>query len=161
MEEIPHMNNKLINAFILSTSLAISAGAQAYNAELANSYQTLFTQVKGGAAGKHIGLMPVSAFINDVKAGKDMVAIDIRTPAEMDVFGLTLPHSMSIAADQIFIKENLAKIPKDKPVVIVCKSGARATAIGTGLRHIGFTNVKILKGGMKSLSAYMGPKEIN
>jgi len=37
----------------------------------------------------------------------------------------------------------------------------RATAAGTALRHIGFENVYILKGGFKALTDYMGPKEAN
>jgi rhodanese-related sulfurtransferase len=46
-------------------------------------------------------------------------------------------------------------------VVVLCKSGARATAAGTALRHIGFEHVYVLKGGYKALIAYMGPKEVN
>jgi len=45
--------------------------------------------------------------------------------------------------------------------VVVCVSGARASAAGTALRHIGFENVYIFKGGFKALAGYMGPKEAN
>ena len=44
-------------------------------------------------------------------------------------------------------------------MIIVCKSGARATAVGTSLRHIGFDNVYILKGGFQGLANYFGPKQ--
>jgi rhodanese-related sulfurtransferase len=43
----------------------------------------------------------------------------------------------------------------------MCLSGTRATAAGTALRHIGFDNVYILKGGFKALTGYLGPKEAN
>jgi rhodanese-related sulfurtransferase len=46
-------------------------------------------------------------------------------------------------------------------VVIVCLSGTRASAAGTALRHIGFENVYILKGGFKALAGYLDPKEAN
>jgi rhodanese-related sulfurtransferase len=46
-------------------------------------------------------------------------------------------------------------------VVIICKSGTRATAVGTALRHIGFDNVYILKGGLMALSKYLSPKTAN
>jgi rhodanese-related sulfurtransferase len=45
--------------------------------------------------------------------------------------------------------------------VIVCKSGTRAFAVGTALRHIGFDNVSILKGGYMSLNKYLDPKTAN
>ena len=45
--------------------------------------------------------------------------------------------------------------------VVLCKSGARATAAGTALRHIGFENVYVLKGGFKALTGYLGPVEAN
>ncbi|MGI2260043.1 rhodanese-like domain-containing protein [Shewanella sp. GXUN23E] len=145
---------------ILGSTLA-AGHALAYDAELAKSYQAQFAGIEGAAAGKNLGLMSPAAFVDAVKAGKQMVALDIRTPAEMSVFGLTLPNSLNIPANQVFEAENLAKLPTDKPIVVFCKSGARATAIGTALRHAGFDNVKILKGGFKGLSAYMGPGEAN
>ena len=37
--------------------------------------------------------------------------------------------------------------------------GARAAAVGTALRHIGFDNVYILKGGFQALAAYYGPRQ--
>jgi rhodanese-related sulfurtransferase len=61
--------------------------------------------------------------------------------------------------NELFKSDNLDKIPTDKPVVIVCKSGARATAVGTALRHIGFDNVYILKGGFQGLSSHFGAKQ--
>jgi 3-mercaptopyruvate sulfurtransferase SseA len=63
--------------------------------------------------------------------------------------------------NELFTDAGLARIPTDKTVIVLCKSGTRATAAGTALRHIGFENVYILKGGYKALIAYMGPKEAN
>ncbi|NKB36057.1 MAG: hypothetical protein GKR93_02660 [Gammaproteobacteria bacterium] len=50
-------------------------------------------------------------------------------------------------------------MPIDKPVIIICKSGARATAVGTSLRHLGFDNVFILNGGFRGLSSYYGTSQ--
>ena len=68
---------------------------------------------------------------------------------------------MAIPINELFTPANLDLIPTDKTVVVVCKSGTRATAAGTALRHIGFENVYVLKGGFKALVGYMGPKEAN
>lgn len=152
-------SSKGLGLVMLLCAGLVSTAAQAYDRELAHSYQQLFAGVKGPSAGQALGLMSPGAFISAAKAGKAMVALDIRTEAEMSVYGLTLPGALSIAADQVFEPDNLAKLPRDKPVVVVCKSGARATAVGTALRHAGFDNVLILKGGFKGLSAFLGPKE--
>ncbi|MBV7314719.1 rhodanese-like domain-containing protein [Shewanella sp. NIFS-20-20] len=155
------MRTKYISTLALATLFSGAVNASSYNPELAASYQTFFAPIKGAAAGKNLGLMSPEAFVNSIKAGTDLVAIDIRTPAEMDIFGLSLPGSLAMSAETVFLPENLAKLPTDKPVVIICKSGARATAIGTALRHAGFDNVRILKGGFKGLSGYLGPVQAN
>lgn len=66
-----------------------------------------------------------------------------------------------IPVSELFTRASLAQIPTDKTVVILCLSGTRASATGTALRHIGFENVYILKGGFKALTGYLGPKEAN
>ena len=133
--------------------------AWSYDAELAKDYEKMFAPVTGEKAGKALRFVNPDGFVKDIKAGKEIVAIDVRTPAEMDVFTLSLPNSLKIPTNEIFQKENLDRLPTDKPMMIVCKSGARATAVGTALRSIGFDNVYILKGGFQGLSKYYGPKQ--
>jgi rhodanese-related sulfurtransferase len=137
---------------------AISS-AWSYDADMAASYKRLFSGVSGAEAGKALHFISPEAFVAKLKKGESPVAVDIRTPAETDLFSLSLAGSLTIPTDQVFAPENLARLPTDKPVVIVCKSGARAAAVGTALRHIGFDNVYILKGGFQALAAYYGPGE--
>jgi rhodanese-related sulfurtransferase len=149
--------------FLSAACVAFSVGAWpaawSYDAELARSYEQFFSGVTGAGAGSALQFLSPEAFIGDLKRGRDYVAIDIRTPAEAALFTLSLPGSLRIPANQIFSPDKLALIPTDKPVVIVCKSGARAAAIGTSLRHVGFDNVHILKGGFQALADYYGPGE--
>jgi rhodanese-related sulfurtransferase len=144
---------------IIGLCISLSSVAWSYDAEIAKSYAQLFSPVVGENAGKALHFVEPDAFIKDIKEGKEIVAIDVRTPAETSVFTLSLPNSLIIPVNQLFQPKNLDRIPTDKPVMIVCASGARATAVGTALRHIGFNNVYILKGGFKALSSYLGPKE--
>ncbi|MGL5146471.1 MAG: rhodanese-like domain-containing protein [Plesiomonas shigelloides] len=155
------MKLKYLTLPLILGSALVSNTAFAYDAELAKSYEAHFADIDGAAAGKNLGMMGPAAFIDAIKAGKAMVALDIRTPAEMAVLGLTVPNHLNIPANQVFKAENLAKLPTDKPLVVICKSGARATALATALRHSGFNNVKILKGGIDGLSSYLGPVEAN
>ena len=154
----------LIRVFIiavLATAVVFATPAWSYDNELADSYAKLFAPVKGKAAGKAMHLMKPEAFLNKVKAKEPLVVLDIRTPAEFGVFTSSVPGTMLLPINELFSKDNLSRIPKDKAVVVLCKSGTRATAAGTALRHIGFDNVYILKGGFKALAGYMGPKEAN
>lgn len=132
--------------------------AWSYDAELAASYAQLFAPVQGAAAGKALHLLTPEKLMERIANGKEIVAIDVRTPDESRVYGVTLPGSLVIPIHTLFDPENLARIPTDKTVVIVCKSGTRATAAGTALRHIGFANVFVLKGGLQGMATYLDPK---
>ena len=133
----------------------------AYDQELAAGYQRLFEPVTGAEAGKALHLITPEVLVEDLKKGKQFVAIDVRTPREFGVFTMALPGSMVIPTNEVFKPENLSRLPEDKQMLIVCKSGTRATAVGTALRHIGFNNVSILKGGYMALNKYLDPKTAN
>jgi len=155
------MLTHLATTLLLAITVALATPAWSYDTAMAESYAKLFAPVKGAGAGKALHLMKPNAFLNKVKAKEPLVALDIRTPAEISVFTSILPGSLVIPVNELFTETNLARIPTDKAVVVLCKSGTRATAAGTALRHIGFENVYVLKGGFKALIAYMGPKEAN
>jgi rhodanese-related sulfurtransferase len=155
------MLKRILTVTLLAFAMAFSGSVWAYDAAMAESYAELFAPVKGAGAGKALHLMKPDVFLNKVKAKEPLVAVDIRTPAETGVYSATLPGTLVIPISELFTKANLARIPTDKTVVVLCKSGTRATAAGTALRHIGFDNVYVLKGGFKALAGYMGPKEAN
>lgn len=152
---------RLLASISLAIAMAFSGPAWSYDASLAESYATLFAPVKGAEAAKALHMMKPEAFLNKVKAKETLVVVDIRTPAETSVFTATLPDTLVIPINELFTEANLARIPADKAVVVLCTSGTRATLAGTALRHIGFDNVHILKGGFGSLIGYMGPMEAN
>ena len=155
------MLTRLLTITLLAVAVTIAGPAWSYDAAMAQSYAKLFAPVKGAGAGKAMHLIKPDGFLNKVKAKEPLVVLDVRTTAETGVYSATLPGTMVISMDELFTEANLARIPTDKTVVVLCKSGARATAAGTALRHIGFENVYVLKGGFKALTGYMGPKEAN
>ena len=142
-------------------SIFLSSVAWSYDADMAKSYAKLFSPVVGKKTGKALHFITPEAFAREITEGKKLVTIDVRTPAETGVFALSLPNSLVIPINQLFQPKNLDRIPTDKPVIIICKSGTRAAAVGTSLRHIGFKNVYMLKGGFQALSSYYGPKQAN
>jgi rhodanese-related sulfurtransferase len=155
------MLTPLLKIASITLAVTIASPAWSYDAAMAESYASLFAPVTGAQAGKAMHLMKPETFVDKVLEKAPLVVLDVRTPAETAVYTSTLPGTLVIPLSELFMEANLARIPTDKTVVVVCKSGTRAAAAGTALRHIGFDNVYVLKGGFKALAGYMGPKEAN
>jgi rhodanese-related sulfurtransferase len=152
---------RLLTTTLLAVVVTFAGPAWSYDTTMAGSYAKLFAPVKGAGAGKALHLITPDAFLEKVKGQVPLVVLDVRTPAETAIYSATLPGTLAIPVDELFTEASLGRIPTDKTVVVMCLSGTRATAAGTALRHIGFDNVYILKGGFKALTGYLGPKEAN
>jgi rhodanese-related sulfurtransferase len=155
------MLSRVIEWAAVASLVFSSCSESSYDADLAASYARLFQPVSGAKAGQALHLMKPEVFVTKITKGERLVTLDIRTPGEVAVFGSALPGSLAIPINELFTPDNLARVPSDTPVVVLCKSGTRATAAGIALRHIGFDNVFILKGGFKALSGYLDAKTAN
>ena len=138
--------------FLLTTSVA-----SAYDKVMAESYNQYFKPFSEKATSKSLHMISTAAFVKDLKAGK-LFVLDVRTPGETIIYGLTVPGSIAIPMDQVFKPENLSYLPTTGKIVIVCKAGHRAMAVSTALRHIGIKNVYSLKLGIQDLAKYLSPK---
>ncbi len=78
---------------------------------------------------------------------KDNVCmIDVRQPDEFTGELGHIPGSKLIVLDTL--EDHIQELPKDKPIVFICRSGGRsARATAWAMAH-GFKNVYNLKGGM-------------
>lgn len=146
---------------VLLASLLVAAPTAAYDRGNAEAYAQMFASVQGPKAGKELHLIKPDQFVKEVRAGKQYVTVDIRTPGETKFFTGNLPGHLVIPLNELFTHNQLAKLPSDKPIVLLCKSGTRATAAATALRDVGFKETYVLKGGFMKLSAYLGTKEAN
>ncbi len=72
--------------------------------------------------------------------------LDVRTPAEFDT--AHIPGAYNVPLD--LLREHRAELLNhlDENVVLVCRSGARATQAGQTLAQAGLPNLRILDGGM-------------
>ena len=77
---------------------------------------------------------------------KKVHLIDVRQPEEFVGDLGHIPNAELIVLDTL--SENLEKIPKDKAVVFVCRSGGRSARAAAYAIENGFKNVFNLKGGM-------------
>ncbi|MBK1723911.1 rhodanese-like domain-containing protein [Thiocystis violacea] len=155
------MMRRLILAAMVFGLTTAPSSLWSYDSALAASYARLFSPAVGAQAGKALHLMTAKAMVDKINAGESMIILDVRTPAETKIFTGTLPGSLAIPLNRLFTDENLARIPTNQPVIVLCKSGIRAAAAGTALRHIGFDKVFILKGGFKALADYLDARTAN
>jgi len=124
---------KLALSFALLVGL--SGTAPAVDWELAKKYEKMFSAFTQEGLTKHFYAISVKKLFKLLKEG-NVVLLDVRTPAEASIVGLTYKNSLHIPLNELFKEENLKKIPTDKPVVVICHSGARALVATTALRSV-------------------------
>lgn len=149
---------KLITFLTICLCLIAAGSAHGYDTELAQRLEQFYQPFDGKQAGKHLQNILAPDFVKAIKAGEQLFVLDVRTKGETGIYGITFPESMAVEMSQVFKPETLDKIPTDRKVVVVCKSGYRATAIAMGLREIGFDNTYVLKKGFVELAKYLTVK---
>lgn len=139
-------------------ALLLGGPVMAYDAELAQTYQHLFASFDEQQTAKALHLMTPDQVMEALKKGEPLVILDVRTEREQSIVGVTQPGALHLPMNKVFTPEGLAQIPTDKKVVVTCHSGARALAVSTALRDVGFDNVYCMKGGLIKLIEYLDPK---
>ena len=84
------------------------------------------------------------AYLALAKSGEQAFVLDVRAPEEF-VTG-HVPGAVNIPYDQVAAR--LAEVPKDKDVVLYCRSGRRAGMAAEVLAANGYTRLKHLEGDM-------------
>jgi rhodanese-related sulfurtransferase len=72
--------------------------------------------------------------------------LDVREQSEWDEYHA--PNTTLIPLGEL--ETRLTEVPKDKPVVVVCRSGNRSQQGRDILKQAGFTNVTSMTGGLKT-----------
>lgn len=99
-----------------------------------------------GNAGKKDEVSP--KYVSDNLAS--IVLIDVREPEELKNDGY-IAGAVNIPLNTL--QANLNKIPKDKEVVVYCRSGHRSANAVNQLKQLGYTNVKSMAGGINNWKA--------
>ncbi len=153
------MNRGNYITFLLAMVMLVTAPvAQSYDEVMAESYRHYFEPFKGKATGKMMTQISSADFVLAARSKSTLHVIDIRTTAESELIGLTVPGSVAVPLHRLFTPEVLKSIPRDRKVVVACKAGHRGMMATTALRHTGFDNVYNLKGGVMALIKHLNPK---
>jgi len=101
-------------------------------------------KVKGAGAGvRGITVLDLKARED---AGEQPYILDVREPHELEIS--VIPGSHNIPKGQVVARA--AEIPRDREVVVQCKTGIRSQDSIIMLQKLGFTNLVNLKGGINA-----------
>lgn len=98
------------------------------------------------AAQASVRILPAEVSVADAKALRDAGAfmLDVREPEEWSAVHMPGATLVPLGA----LESRLSEIPKDRQIVVVCRSGNRSAAGRDMLKKAGFTNVTSMSGGM-------------
>lgn len=91
----------------------------------------------------------------DLAARDDVVVLDVREQNEWDAGHI--PGALFIPMSEI--QARMSEVPKDKLVIVQCRSGSRSSQVTDYLQGQGFTNVRNLLGGLNGWQAAGLPVE--
>ncbi|MBI2038210.1 MAG: rhodanese-like domain-containing protein [Candidatus Magasanikbacteria bacterium] len=84
-------------------------------------------------------------------SGEDVMIIDVREHDEYEK-GEKMDEATNIPMGQMFIEASQGKLPKDKKIITVCKSGTRCEIVARELKAKGY-DIEHLEGGMDAWKA--------
>ncbi|RVW05812.1 adenylyltransferase/sulfurtransferase MoeZ [Rhodococcus xishaensis] len=90
-----------------------------------------------------------------IDSGADIAIVDVREPVEWDI--VHLPGATLIPKDRILSGEALAELPKDKRIVLHCKTGIRSAEALVAVRRAGFADAVHLQGGVLAWAHQVDP----
>ena len=82
------------------------------------------------------------------------LVVDVREPAELAI--CRLDQAWPIPMNQI--PDNVERLPRDRPVVVMCHHGIRSAQVVDYLRQAGLTNAVNLHGGIDAWAREVDPQ---
>lgn len=140
----------------LLTTIILSTSAFAYDTEMAKKFDAMFSQMTPEVLTLRPCQITTKDILEMIKKKEDFVILDIRTPAEQKLVAPVWKGSLLIPMHELFKPENLAKLPKDKKIAVLCHTGDRAAAATIALRAVGFNNAFQFKGGIAEFAREVG-----
>jgi len=88
-----------------------------------------------------------------LEQNRDLFLLDVREPWERDIS--LIRGSFAIPMSEI--SQRIEELPKDKPIVVICRVGGRSAQVTHWLRGQGIENAINLAGGMNAWATEIEP----
>jgi len=144
--------------FTLLASAALAASVFAYDGAKAAEFDAYYSHMTQKACADSTLFVSAEDVMKLLREGKPVMLLDIRTDGEAGVVALSSPAALHIPLERLFAKASLDRLPSDRPIMIVCHSGSRATMAAVSLKMIGIKNVQVIRGGIVALANADSPK---
>lgn len=144
--------------YMAFATLVLSTTSMAYDQVKADQLNKFYSHMNQKACAKSKLFIKAVDVMKMLRENKKFTILDVRTDGEASIISISASNAIHIPISELFKKENLNKLPKDEPIVIVCHSGTRATLAAIGLKQIGFKKSHVLKGGLIALATANNPK---
>lgn len=97
---------------------------------------------------------------------EDMLVLDVRNQNEFDFFSIEGPYKIDVLNLPYFnfIEQediSLSKVPRDKPIKILCSKEGSSQFVGEILINNGYKDVSFLSGGINKWGNLLIPKKVN
>ena len=90
-----------------------------------------------------------------IDKGEDFILLDVREPQEYNFARIKEKDAMLVPLMKL--PSVIDKLPKDKPIYVLCRSGNRSLQATMWLLQKGFKNVKNVEGGILAWSQEIDP----
>lgn len=112
---------------------------------LASGGLLLWPTLRARAGGPSLGTLAATQLINS----RDVQIVDVRPAAEFSAG--SLPNAKNLPLPEV--AQRAAELRKDRPVIVICEFGRRASLAAVKLRSAGIREVYILAGGLSAWRA--------
>jgi rhodanese-related sulfurtransferase len=104
------------------------------------------SSLAGFSATKRAAVVDISAAEAYAKVQQGVFILDVRTREEWDDFHIKGSTLIPLSE----LSDRLAELPRDKDIVVVCRSGNRSLTAANILLQAGFTRLSSLSGGLQA-----------
>ncbi|MBI3548240.1 MAG: rhodanese-like domain-containing protein [Elusimicrobia bacterium] len=74
------------------------------------------------------------------------VLIDVREPGEFS--GERMPGSVNLPLSRL--ETDAVRLPRERPIIVLCRSGRRSEDAAKRLAALGFTDIQVVEGGLQN-----------
>jgi sulfur-carrier protein adenylyltransferase/sulfurtransferase len=116
------------------------------------------TEIGSGELARRLGVEAPAAARSGAGSGpaeEPPFLLDVRERWEWEVSNLGAHGARLIPVDEV--ERRLEEVPRDREVVVYCRTGARSDRVARALREAGFSRVRNLVGGMKAWAREVDP----